>query len=357
MKKLSKFIIILMIGILFISPINGKESFSKEEIVYSKMNYNGSVESVYVVNAFDLKHQATIVDYGPYTAVVNTSTNQKIESNGIKSTIKDVEKGRFFYQGTMSPSTQLPWLLDLTYYLDDQLVNAKDLGGKSGHLKIDIKAKENKNVNDIYFNNYLLTITFNIDSKLISNLKAKDATIGNAGDKKTIVFTGMPKTEAHYILEGDIQDFQMDGIQIAALPFSMAIDMPDIGEFATGLVDLNDGIHMLNVGGAQKLVAGSAQIKEGIESLSSGLNDFVDLITITPEQQALIDSVLILLDQLEDLIENDFGSAGFLPIAEALKKETVLALFPQLDPNDPNTKILLDYMDSQAQLIEVSYDF
>lgn len=419
MKKLQTSLLILLMMFISMTMIQAKNIPQKEEIVYSKMDLNGSVESVFVVNAFDVtKENETIIDYGEYKSVVNTTTNQAIDFNGKKIKIEDVKKGRFFYQGELSGSTQLPWLLEIEYFLDNQPIGGADLGGKSGKLKIVINAKQNKNVDPVYFDNYLLTMTFNIDSKLAENIVAKDATIGNAGDKKTIVFTSLPKKEATYTITADVTDFVMDGIQIAALPFSMAIELPDISQFTDGIGDLADGIAQLNNGanqlawginqlnnnssglnsganqlssgaseissglnqtvsgtqayvdgvaqytggvnqlasGSVELVNGSVQIKDGIHLLATELNNNAGMLNITPEQQALIDASVVALNNLKSFLQNDLGSAVFLPVANALKRETVLALYPQLDPNDPNTALLLNYMDVQARAIESSYN-
>lgn len=418
MKKRIKTLLILLTFAMSIVSVNAQTNVIKEEIIYNKMNLDGTVDSLFVVNAFDVEKKTNLIDYGAYQEVLNTTTMQEIKFDGIKASIDNVEKGRFFYQGLLSGSTQLPWLFTVNYSLDNQSIGAKELAGQTGKLKIDLDIKQNKNVDPVYFDNYLVTITFNVDSKRISNIKAPDATIGNAGDKKTIVFTSLPKTETSYTLTADVQEFEMDGIQIAALPFSMALDLPDLTEFTQGIGDLQFGISQLNFGasqlagglnqlnantgllqsgasdlkegsnalssganlsaqgtkdyvdgigeytggvsqlraGSNELVAGSTQIKEGIGLLNSGLSQFGDVIQITPAQQALIDATIVALNNIKTFLEDDLGSAVFLPIAQSLKRETVLALYPHLNPEDPDTQLLLNYMETQANAIEQAYN-
>lgn len=398
--------------------IAAKDLPNKEEVVYGRMNFDGSMDSLFVVNAFDVFEKTTLEDYGSYLNVVNTTTAQTIDFDGLKATIKDVDKGRFFYQGQLPASAQLPWLITFQYQLDGKPISAADLAGASGQLALQIDVKQNKNVNPIYFNNYLLTITLNLNSNMMTNLVAKDATIANAGDEKTIVFTGLPKKEATYQLSAKVTDFKMKGVQIAALPFNMALDLPDISQFTKGISDLQYGISQINFGatqlasginqlnqngsklnsganelsdganqlkegmnksasgsaqfvaglgqytdgvnqaslGAKELVNGSSQIKDGINLLSTSLNQNASLLNVTPEQQALINASITALQSLKTFLQDDFMAAKFLPLAQALKRETVLALYPNLDTTNPQIESLLAYMDTQALLIEESYN-
>lgn len=401
-------------------PLNtlAETTKNKEEIVYSRMNLYGNIESVFVVNAFDLADRTTIVDYGNYLNVTNTTTNQEIEYNGLWSTVKDVGPGRFFYQGELASSTQLPWLIQFKYSLDGREIAAQDLAGQSGKLKIEIITKQNKNVDPVYFDNYLLTMTFNLDSKIVTNLKAEEATIANAGDQKTVVFTALPKSESTYIIEADVKDFEMGATQIAALPFSMAIELPDISQFTSGISELQNGISQLNYGasqlayginqlnqngsslasganqlssganqlkdglnqsvtgtsqfvdginqytggvsqlslGSKELVNGSVQIRDGINLLATSLNEYSSMLKLTPEQQALVNASVTALQNLKSFLQNDLSTAVFLPIAQALKRETILSIYPDLDLTNPQIVNLLNYMDLQAQAIEQSYN-
>lgn len=417
-KLLSLCAFFLILSQLQISMLS-KTTIDKEEVVYSRLNLDGSVESLFVVNSFDVTQaDSTIVDYGAYKEVINTTNHQTIEYDGIKAQIEDLDAGRFFYHGELVGSTQLPWLIQIRYFLDNREISANDLGGQSGKLRIEITSKQNQNIDSVYFDNYLLNITLNVDSKLASNIDAPEATIGNAGDLRTIVFTGLPKQDAKFIINAEVTDFELAPMQLAALPFSMAIDMPDISEFTGGISELQDGIAQLNFGanqlasginilsqnggslksganqlasgandigfgmsqsasgslqltdglkqytggvselssGSQQLVDGSTQIKDGISLMASSLNEYSSMLQLTPQQQELVNSLVGALENLKTFLADDLGSAVFLPIAESLKRENVLALYPDLDTSNPDVDRLLNYMQAQATAIENSYN-
>jgi len=80
---------------------------TKEEVVYVSLKGNGSFNKAYVVNAFDMERAGRVVDYGPYTAVSNLSTEGQITLDNGKVEF-DAPKGRFYYQGNLD-SAELPW--------------------------------------------------------------------------------------------------------------------------------------------------------------------------------------------------------------------------------------------------------
>ncbi|NCB30405.1 MAG: hypothetical protein EOM66_03245 [Clostridia bacterium] len=111
----------------------------KNEIVYATLEASGSVQAIYVVNQFNVTTAGTVVDHGNYASVTNlTNTALLSKQNGTVSFGAD--KGIFYYQGNME-STELPWLIDISYTLDGQEISPADLGGKSGRLAIHISIR------------------------------------------------------------------------------------------------------------------------------------------------------------------------------------------------------------------------
>lgn len=102
----------------------------KEENVYGTLENDGSVSGIYVVNSYSLDSDEEITDYGDYSSVKNLSSDEDISVNGDEVTV-DASKGKFYYQGNLS-SKDLPWNIELHYYLDGKEVDASELGGASG---------------------------------------------------------------------------------------------------------------------------------------------------------------------------------------------------------------------------------
>src|SRR5699024_1727427 len=64
-----------------------EKNTEKEENVYVNLKEDGSVDGIYVVNAYDLDQDQKIVDYGNYSSVKNLSADGEIKADGEKITV------------------------------------------------------------------------------------------------------------------------------------------------------------------------------------------------------------------------------------------------------------------------------
>lgn len=251
---------------------DGQEAeYKKTENVYGKLSINGAVESLYVVNRFEVTKPGKIVDYGTYNRVENLTNLEAIVIDGDSNTVA-AEKGNFYYQGDIEKGN-LPWNIEVNYKLDGQEIEAKDLAGKNGKLEIYIKTSKNKLVNTTFYDNYLMQISLTLSNQTCTNIVSEKGTISDAGENKQITFTVMPGKEGNLALSSDVTDFVMKGISIAAVPFSMTVEFPDTSEMSDGLTELSDGIASLN-DGTQKLNSGAGELQYGIVSLLGGMEEF-----------------------------------------------------------------------------------
>ncbi|NRG46316.1 YhgE/Pip domain-containing protein, partial [Bacillus sp. CRN 9] len=170
---------------------------SKNEIVYANLQASGSLEEIYVVNAFELDRPGIIEDYGHYSEVKNLTDTSAIAQNNNKIRI-NAETDMFYYQGNLSDNTQLPWSFTLEYYLNDSKIEAEELIGKSGEVEIKIAVKKTESVPSAFFENYMLQISLPLNTDKFKNIKAPDATVANSGKNKQLAFTVMPEEEKEF---------------------------------------------------------------------------------------------------------------------------------------------------------------
>ena len=250
---------------------------SKDEVVYATLSATGKAQEMYVVNTLDIVKAGKVTDYGSYDQIKNLTDLTEIEQ--IDDTVQfNAQEGKFYYQGNMNAAT-LPWDIHVTYFLDGKEIFPEDLAGQSGRVKIHIETSANEAVNPVFFENYLLQISMMFDAENTSNIKAKDGTIANAGKNKQVTFTAMPEQADEFVVEADVVDFELDGIDITGVPSSMSIDAPDLDEMTgdmntltAAITEVNDGVAELK-NGVSELNNGVAELKDGSKQYKDGMSE------------------------------------------------------------------------------------
>lgn len=166
-------------------------AYNKNENVYVRMDSEGDVSGIHVVNAFTVNEAGEITDYGDYESIKNLTNLEEIEEDRDEYTFY-AEKGKFYYQGNMGDA-QLPWNFELKYILDGKEVDAEELAGAAGDLEIHMTIKENQAVaNPAFYQAYLLQVSFTFDNDLCEDIVAKGASMADAGADQQVTFTVMP---------------------------------------------------------------------------------------------------------------------------------------------------------------------
>lgn len=262
MKKKIALILSLILLLTFSIPIANASSSSKEEVIYGILDHDGSVEKLYVVNIFD---GGSITDYGVYDKLINLTTSDALKQVDDKITIA-TESDKFYYQGNLL-SKELPWNIEIKYYMDNNEIQALDLAGKSGKLKITIQVSKNPNVVSSFYDNFGLQISVLLSNKLSRNIIAENATIAEAAGSKQLSFTVLPGNTFEGVVTADVSNFEMEPISINAIRLAFDISY-DTSEYTEQFDELTKGIVALDDGAADLLA--------GLSELSDGLSDYVD---------------------------------------------------------------------------------
>ena len=257
-------------------PVIAAENPQKEENVYASLEEDGTVSGVYVVNEYDLEKDTRITDYGDYTEVTNLTTEDKIEETADGYTVEG-KKGKFYYQGNLE-TKELPWKIQISYYLNGEKKNPKELAGESGNLEIQISVKKNEKVKGDYFEDYLLQATVTLDSEKCKNIQAEGATLANVGADKQILYNIMAGQEKEISITSEVTDFEMDGISFQGVPMSFAIDTDslDMSALYEQTDELKEAVSQLDEGagslkeGTGELAKGSSQLLDATGSLAQG---------------------------------------------------------------------------------------
>lgn len=270
---------------------------AREEVIYSILDGEGAVQSLYAVNMLDVTESGEIVDHGDYTEVTNlTNLRDLTYYNGLVSTTADA--GKFYYQGAMA-NKALPWNFSISYSLDGEKVPPSALPGAEGHLELHIVTTHNEEADPTFFAHYMLQISVTLDTELCENITAPGGMTVNAGSDKMITFMVLPGQDGDMTVSADVTAFEMAGISFAAVPFSMSFDLGDVSELTSGMTALTDAVQQLDDGIAA-LRDGAFALSEGADALSNGSGEFqTGLQALSSNSAALTDASAQILDAME----------------------------------------------------------
>ena len=196
----------------------------KDEVIYSKLELDGSVRGVFVVNIFTSDKAERATDTGSYTNVQSLGGGT-IDSWDGKQVTFSKEPGSFYYQGDLD-KTSLPWTFKFRYTLDGKTITADQLAGSSGALDIHLDVAAGDAESKAFFDHYLMQITVTLPTDKAKNVVAPDAARAYSGESQVLTFATMPGKSASYTVKADVENFTMPAIQIAAVPFNMEIELP-----------------------------------------------------------------------------------------------------------------------------------
>lgn len=243
--------------------------YKAEEVIYGILGADGKAEKFVPVVIIDALNDTKLNYYGDFTDVQNLSGTDELDySDGAVKL--QLPKGKLYFRAELA-SAEVPWLIDIHYFMDGKEIAPEKLGGMSGHLEIEIGVKQNEKADTSFFENYLAQISMSLNSEKCRNIEAEGATVANAGANKMLNFMAMPGAESGFKVSADVENFSMGGMSIAAVPLSMAdmLSGVNIEELTDGLNQLSYGVASLN-NGAWQLSSGMNEFSAGLNQLSSG---------------------------------------------------------------------------------------
>ena len=325
--RITALIIIAALLITVYTPVPSGAASLKEEVVYVRLNNDGSVNQVYVVNSFELGENNTIIDYGNYAYVKNLTDNNEIRLESGKVTV-DAQGNQLYYEGfLMNP--QLPWEISISYMLDGKEISPNDIAGKSGRLFIEIETDANPLGNKDFFDSYALQLSLTLNSSICKNISAPGGTVATAGGNKQISYVVLPGKASRLELSADVKDFEMPAITIGGVRLNMDFtidnyDLSELEELTDAVAELDDGVQELLDGifdmkkgvsdlhgGTKELRDGVGEFKEGVGELSDGIGELKDgvselkdgTIEMADGAMELADGTLDLVDGVRELDE------------------------------------------------------
>lgn len=275
-----------MMPVTVFAQSNDENPTEKTETVYSVLNSDGSISDTIVSSwLHDEDGINNIKETLNLTDVKNIKSNEKPSKDG--NTYTWNAKGNdVYYEGTATK--QLPVSVKIRYELDGQEMSAKDMEGKSGHLKLMISFTNNysevKNINGksiVVHPSYLAGGMLNMSTGKFSNVKCESGKIVNDGTNEMLAFANIPGLNEtlksagldkvnnqlgisdDVTVEADVNDFDLGSIMVGMTnEIDLASELGEIGSVS----ELTDGIDQL-IEADDQLIDGSKQLYDGTTQL------------------------------------------------------------------------------------------
>lgn len=300
-----------MMPVTVFAQNNDENPTEKTETVYSVLDSDGSISDTIVSSwLHDEDGINNIKETLNLTDVKNIKSNEKPSKDG--NTYTWNAKGNdVYYEGT--GTKQLPVSVKLRYELDGQEMSAKDMEGKSGHLKLTISFTNNysevKNINGksiVIHPSYLAGGMLNMSTGNFTNVKCESGKIVNDGTNEMLAFANIPGLNEtlrsasldkvnnqlgisdDVTVEADVNNFDLGSIMVGMTnEIDLASELNGIGSVS----ELTDGIDQL-IEADDQLIDGSKQLYDGTTQLVQGSNDLNEGIQYLNEQVNGDDSML-----------------------------------------------------------------
>lgn len=275
-----------MMPVTVFAQSNDENPTEKTETVYSVLNSDGSISDTIVSSwLHDEDGINNIKETLNLTDVKNIKSNEKPSKDG--NTYTWNAKGNdVYYEGTATK--QLPVSVKIRYELDGQEMSAKDMEGKSGHLKLMISFTNNysevKNINGksiVIHPSYLAGGMLNMSTGKFSNVKCESGKIVNDGTNEMLAFVNIPGLKEtlksagldkvnnqlgisdDVTVEADVNDFDLGSIMVGMTnEIDLASELGEIGSVS----ELTDGVNQL-IEADNQLIDGSKQLYDGTTQL------------------------------------------------------------------------------------------
>lgn len=256
-------------------------AFTKDETVYSKIDSNGNkyntIVSDHIVNS---KQEKLINDISDLANIKNINGDEEFSQDG-NNLIWKAEGNDIYYQG--ESQKDLPITCDITYELNGEKIEAANLAGKSGKVKITIEYlnKDSHMINidgrnEKLYTPFVVVCGTIIDNNNNKNIKITNGKLINDGSKTAVLGISLPGLQESLNISKDKIDIPN---KIEITMETTSFELNNIVTYVTPkLIEEND-IEMFEkldeiYNQVNNLQSSSKQIEEGANTLKEGTSTY-----------------------------------------------------------------------------------
>ena len=334
---------------LTLAPLS-VNAMTKNEIIYSNMNYNGEFYKTIVNNHLTLDgEKEELEDETKLKNILNLNGKETYKLDGSKVTWQNLGKD-IFYSGEIEK--EQPIKTEVKYYLDGEETNPTDIAGKKGKVKIEFKftndLKNKVKVNGKYENLYtpfVVTMGTVIDNKVNSNITVTNGKAVDTGSRNMVVALASPglyeslgikelKDMDKITLEYETTNFSLSNVYIVATP--KLIEEEDLKVFDE-VDSVYNNVQKLQLN-MDKLTEGAKSLDEGAAKLSNGAEALSKNIKIASESIKKIQNGSISLNKgIEEAIKKISKATASLNSDETQKSIETLKYLKSQNTNAINS--------------------
>ena len=283
MKNNRKIVSALLIGTMCMTTMPVFAN-TKDETVYTKLNNNSESYSTIVSDKLSNDNNDEFLkDITDLLNLENTKGDEKFSQDGENITW-EAQGNNIQYRGETNKS--LPVTCHIKYELDGNEVEAKDIVGKTGKVKITLEYTNNE-VHTVNGRNVKMYTPFVVvagtifDNTENSNIKISSGKVIENGNKTIAIGLAVPGMQeslgissdkfnipSNIEFEMDAKDFEMNNIVAFATP--KLLETEDLKMFDE-LDKIYSQVNTLQ-SSSRQLVDGANQVKDGAKQLDEGAN-------------------------------------------------------------------------------------
>ncbi len=378
------------LGLLFMGLCllpNSVFAFDKKETVYTNLNMDGSIKQVHVTNHLSHLGNERIDDETKLKEILNINGKETFMlQDGI---LTWNAKGKdIFYKGVSEK--ELPIHTHISYFLNDEEMDGKDMVGKKGKVKI-IYSFENTEKHKTYINHkekilytpFVVTLGTILENNKNENISITNGKVVNTGTKSMLISIASPglyestslatfQNMNQIIIEYETESFKLGNVYFTFTPklfeekdLSIFTKMdslyPKMDILQNSMDEINEGV--------TKLVNGSSQLLTGADTIYQNLRKAEEA---TKQLQAGslslndgLKKVILSLQNIQNTFANQ-GITGSLQNLTALKNENdkaILSILTKSGQTFDNLASLYihnnlkDYTGTDTTMLSIKYSY
>lgn len=349
MKK--KLLSATLIGGILLSPIHTL-ALSKNEMVYSNLDYNGTPYNISVSNHLSYKDETELQDETDLKNILNLNGKETftLTNNQLRwqTAGKDI-----FYKGTTEK--ELPITTKVTYYLDGEEKELKDILGRKGNIQI-VYQFSNTVSNTVHVNGkqetlytpFLVSVGTIINSNC-RNIEVTNGKVVNTGNRSMVIALASPglydsigleslKSFDQITISFDTDKFELNNAYIISTP--KLIEENDLQIFQQmdqlygQMITLQDSINQIEKG-SKDLVIGAEQINLGTNQIHTNLETVIHAVeqlkSGSIDLETALEQMITALEQVKQQFSNSNNTSSLEQLTYLKKQNetTIQALIQQ----------------------------